>query len=140
MRARYKAPDGTGTIEVPDSATVQDVLDELRARTGIASFTVKYGPPMAMKTLDLGQVSEVARSVGLHGETLTIVPEEAPAAPAPTSHPSKAGSRPGGQSSESPEDINVPWPAREGTLCKSDDRDVKYTDADGPSASGHAQR
>ncbi|KAK7426332.1 ubiquitin-specific protease otu1 [Neonectria magnoliae] len=116
MRARYKAPDGTGIIDVPDSATVQDVLDELRAQTCIPSFTVKYGPPMAMKTLDPSQVNEVARSVGLHGETLTIVPEEAPVAPAPATQAFKAGSRPGGQSSEGPEDINVPWPAREGTL------------------------
>ncbi|KAL6400383.1 hypothetical protein AUP68_16086 [Ilyonectria robusta] len=110
MRARYKGPAGTGIIEMPDSATVQDVLDELRARTGIVSFTIKYGPPMAMKTLDLGQVGETARSIGLHGETLTIVPEEAPPAPDTTT---QAASQP----SEGPEDINVPWPGREGTLC-----------------------
>ncbi|KAH6989435.1 hypothetical protein BKA56DRAFT_575756 [Ilyonectria sp. MPI-CAGE-AT-0026] len=109
MRARYKGPAGTGIIEMPDSATVQDVLDELRARTGIVSFTIKYGPPMAMKTLDLGQVGETARSIGLHGETLTIVPEEAPPAPDTTT---QAASQP----SEGPEDINVPWPGREGTL------------------------
>lgn len=123
MRARYKGPAGTGIIEMLDSATVQDVLDELRARTGIVSFTIKYGPPMAMKTLDLGQVSETARSIGLHGETLTIVPEEAPLAPDTTT---QAASQP----SESPEDINVPWPGREGTLCKTDDCNEHGLDTD----------
>lgn len=123
MRARYKGPAGTGIIEMPDSATVQDILDELRARTGIVSFTIKYGPPMAMKTLDLGQAGETARSIGLHGETLTIVPEEAPPAPDTTT---QAASQP----SEGPEDINVPWPGREGTLCKTGDCSKNGLDTD----------
>ncbi|KAH7129302.1 hypothetical protein B0J13DRAFT_135143 [Dactylonectria estremocensis] len=108
MRARYKGPAGTGIIEASDSATVQDIVEELRARTGIDRFTIKYGPPMAMRTLDLSQVAETARSIGLHGETLTIVPDEAPPAPASV----QAISQP----SENPDEINVPWSGREGTL------------------------
>ncbi|KAH7122848.1 hypothetical protein EDB81DRAFT_221171 [Dactylonectria macrodidyma] len=108
MRARYKGPAGTGIIEAPDSATVQDIVEELRARTGIDRFIIKYGPPMAMRTLDLGQGGEIARSIGLHGETLTIVPEEAP--PVPVAAQART------QPSEKPDDTNVPWPGREGTL------------------------
>ncbi|KAF4983825.1 hypothetical protein FZEAL_862 [Fusarium zealandicum] len=120
MRARFKGPAGTGILEMPDDATVQTVFDELRAKTGIASFNIKYGPPMAMKTLEPGQGDQIARSLGLHGETLTIVPEDtppAPAAPAQTvaaqhqAVPSRAARK-----NESPEDVNVPWTEREGTL------------------------
>lgn len=125
MRARYKGPSGTGILEVADDATVQRVFDELKAMTGIGAFTLKYGPPMAMKTLDASQGAEVARSLGLHGETLTIVPDEQrPLSPVdpPSDVPPESiqeprrGRQPRTQSNENPEDINVPWPEREGTL------------------------
>ncbi|KAI5460246.1 hypothetical protein BGZ63DRAFT_509537 [Mariannaea sp. PMI_226] len=115
MRARYKGPAGTGIIELPDSATVQELLNELQTRTGFVSFTVKYGPPMAMKSLDLSLAGETARSVGLHGETLTIVPAEAPPAPIrplEAKEPRQAAP----QSHSNIEDINIPWREREGTL------------------------
>lgn len=123
MRARFKGPSGTGVLELPDDATVQAVFDELRSKTGIKSFSIKYGPPMAMKTLTLDQRNELARSLGLHGDTLTISPDEArPITPVQaltvqTPQP-KHSSRPLTQSGENPEDINVPWTEREGTLCK----------------------
>lgn len=122
MRARYKGPAGTGIIEIADDATVQTLLDEIRARTGIVGFTIKYGPPMAMKTLDTSQGDRIARSVGLHGENLTIVPDEArPVSPTnmrdKTSEQSQ--SQPTHKPSDSPEEVNIPWPEREGTLRKA---------------------
>lgn len=127
MRARYKGPSGTGILEVADDATVGDVFEELRAKTGIAAFTLKYGPPMAMKTLNLSQKADIARSLGLHGETLTIVPDER-RVPSPVPAPSSTSSMPAAkhsreqqprtQSNENPEEVNVPWPEREGTLCE----------------------
>lgn len=121
MRARFKGPAGTGTIEIPDDATVETLFNELRSRTEIASFAIKYGPPMAMKTLDLSQGSEVARSLGLHGESLTIVPDELLSAPTPTAEaaPSSASGTQAAKSSDNPEDVNIPWAEREGTLCES---------------------
>lgn len=119
MRARYKGPAGTGVIEIGDDATVKALFDDLRSKTGIGSFTLKYGPPMAMKTLDLGQANEIARSLGLHGETLTIVPEEArPVSPQNSSTSQNRPPQPTPKSNDGPEEANVPWPEREGTLCE----------------------
>lgn len=123
MRARYKAPSGTGTITLGDDATVKDVLEEVRAKTGIQAFSVKYGPPMAMKTISPSEHDSLAKSIGLNGETLTIVPEEARAItppPVSTVKDSQHAAPPQSQknSTENPEDINVPWPEREGTLCE----------------------
>ncbi|CAM1503734.1 Fc.00g013250.m01.CDS01 [Cosmosporella sp. VM-42] len=118
MRTRYKGPAGTGIVEIPDDATVQALFDELKARTGIRSFTIKYGPPTAMRTIEPSQRSEVARSLGLHGETLTIVPDEArPVTPPETKtvQPSKPKPQPA-PANDGPEEVNVPWPEREGTL------------------------
>ena len=118
MRARYKSPTGNGTVEVADNATLQTVLDELRSRTGLQRFTVKFGPPMAMQTLDLSRHAETARSLGLHGETLTIVPDE-PRPVTPVLAEALAPSQPsaGPQLSttqDNPGDINIPWPERDG--------------------------
>ncbi|KAL4729634.1 ubiquitin-specific protease otu1 [Fusarium chlamydosporum] len=120
MRARFKGPAGTGIVELPDDATVEALFNELRTKTGITNFGVRYGPPMAMKSLEVSQGDQNARSLGLHGETLTIVPEESSSAPV---EPVQTGtvqhqtmtSR-AAKKNESPEDVNVPWSQREGTL------------------------
>lgn len=143
MRARFKGPAGTGILELSDDATVQAVFDELRAKSGIASFSIKYGPPMAMKTLEPSQGDQNARSLGLHGETLTIVPEETPPAlevPAQTAAAQQrtTASRTA-KKNESPEDVNVPWPEREGTLREYCDTAIALTQSlTGSSASSHA--
>ncbi|KAF7563757.1 hypothetical protein G7046_g373 [Stylonectria norvegica] len=125
MRARYKGPAGTGIVEIPDDATVQVLFDELRAKTGIASMSIKFGPPMAMRSLGLDQKDQIAKSLGLHGETLTIVPDEARSITPPATDPSEAqeaqssrneASRAKKKPRDGPEDINIPWPEREGTL------------------------
>jgi ubiquitin thioesterase OTU1 len=122
MRARFKGPAGTGILELPDDAIVQALFDEIRTKTGISKFSVRYGPPMAMKSLEATQRDQIARSLGLHGETLTIVPEESSSAPVEAvqtgaiQHQAMASRA--AKKNESPEDINVPWPQREGTLRK----------------------
>lgn len=143
MRARYKGPAGTGILEISDDATVQAIFDELRVKSGITSFSIKYGPPMAMKTLERSQNDQNARSLGLHGETLTIVPEETP--PAPEVPAQTAGAQQPATTSraarknESPEDVNVPWPEREGTLCEYRDTVVALIySLTGSSTSSHA--
>lgn len=123
MRVRYKAPSGTGTLTFEDDITVKDVLDGVKTATGIHAFSVKYGPPMAMKTIDPSEYDSVAKSIGLNGETLTVVPDEARAiTPPPVSAGKEAQATAPQQSqknpAENPEDISVPWPEREGTMCK----------------------
>lgn len=127
MRARYKGPSGTGIVDLSDEATVKDVFDVLRERAGVQSFTVKYGPPMSMKTISPPELHLSARSLGLHGETLTIVPEQ----PRPVTPPLIASEPEHGYrnqhsaqqraqvgSDNTVEDITIPWPEREGTICE----------------------
>jgi len=121
MKARYKGPAGTGIITLPDDATVKAVFEELKARTGIEDFTVKFGPPMAMQNLDISASDTLAKSMGLHGETLTIVPRE-PQSIFPVrqategKHPSNRHEEASARPAQSPEDVTVPWPEREGTV------------------------
>ncbi|POR35459.1 Putative ubiquitin thioesterase otu1 [Tolypocladium paradoxum] len=119
MRARFKGPSGTGTIELADDATVQAVFDDIKAKASINHFTIKYGPPMAMKTLDISSRDQPAKSLGLHGETLTIVPDEprsasstfSPAGGTATTVPARKPPRPSGaRSGDIAGEISVPWP------------------------------
>ncbi|KAH6668674.1 OTU-like cysteine protease [Plectosphaerella plurivora] len=126
MRARYKGPAGTGVLSLEDDATVGQLFDLIKDQSGISSFTLKYGWPL--KTLDLGQKGEIAKSLGLNGETFTIVPDESslpPPAPAPALAASSSSAPPAASSSmwgdpspptRGPESVSLPWPQRNGTL------------------------
>ncbi|RFN43977.1 hypothetical protein FIE12Z_11787 [Fusarium flagelliforme] len=131
MRARYKGPAGTGILELPDDATVQAIFDEIKTKTGFAKFGVKYGPPMAMKSLDASQNDQIARSLGLHGETLTIVPDESLStsveSPQTATVQHQATASKAVKKNESPEDVNVPWPEREGALLMPSDNSCLFT-------------
>ncbi|KAM4062248.1 OTU-like cysteine protease [Hirsutella rhossiliensis] len=124
MRARFRGPSGTGLLDVADDATVEVVFDEIRAKAGIDRFTIKYGPPMAMKTLNRSHNDQLARSLGLNGETLTIVPDEPRGLSSTRSTPGGTGAISQGDAQtlrrprpdEIPDDITMPWPERDGTL------------------------
>lgn len=125
MRTRYKGPSGTGIVNLGDDATVKDILEDVRSKTGIQSFSVKYGPPMAMKAINSSEHNSLAKSLGLDGETLTIVPDEVRSITppiVPDAGLGKSGRDAPNQSQRGsdnkPEDISVPWPEREGTICK----------------------
>ncbi|KAM0324550.1 hypothetical protein ACHAQA_007935 [Verticillium albo-atrum] len=117
MRARYKGPSGTGVLALDDTATVGHLFDEIKTKTGIADFTLKYGWPL--KTLESDQKDKIAKDLGLNGETFTIVPAEtAQPAPAASSYsrptiPARDVPQP---PTQGPESVSVAWPEREGTL------------------------
>ncbi|EFY93641.1 OTU-like cysteine protease, putative [Metarhizium acridum CQMa 102] len=121
MRSRYKSPLGTGILEIDDSATVQMVFEALKAKTRIENFAIKYGPPTNMRSINLEHGGLIAKDLGLHGETLTIVPIETKADLAtsghtrhPAGHEKQAGTA--FVASTSSGDVIVPWPEREGSL------------------------
>lgn len=120
MRARYKWSGGTGLVALGDDASLRDVVEELKKKTLLSDFDIKFGPPAAMKTVDMMEMDQPAKLLGLHGETLTIVPNDV--RPLPIAVHSGVGSCPlqrlGRQNAE-PQDVNVPWGERDGTLCKS---------------------
>lgn len=125
MRARFRGPSGSGIVEFNDDATVANVFDKIREQTGIDHFSVKYGQPTSMETLGTGDANKGVKSLKLHGETLIVVPEEQTRdhiTPDLMSQKEPRGGAEGpgqnvkSRASENPEDINIPWPEREGTL------------------------
>ncbi|KAM3498668.1 hypothetical protein MY10362_008027 [Beauveria mimosiformis] len=122
MKVRYKWPGGTGIITLGDDATLGDVVQELASKTSLSNFGIKFGPPTAMKTLDMSGLDQLAKKLGLHGETLTIVPYET------HSSPTKQFAGEAGilepeihrRQTMVPQDFHVPWEVRDGTLRESE--------------------
>lgn len=122
MKVRYKWPGGTGIITLGDDATLGDVVQELASKTSLSNFGIKFGPPTAMKTLDMSGLDQLAKKLGLHGETLTIVPYEARSSPT-----NQFAGKPGILEPEFhrrltmvPQNVHVPWEIRDGTLRESE--------------------
>ncbi|GKT89958.1 LOW QUALITY PROTEIN: OTU-like cysteine protease [Colletotrichum tofieldiae] len=126
MRARYKGPGGTGVVSLEDTATVGDLFNEIKEKTGIADFSLKYGWPL--QTLTLEQKDANAKDLGLNGQSFSIEPAQPraitppPAAPPAASRGPEAGgpaakkARLDPDADATPSEISIPWPERESTL------------------------
>ncbi|KZL87669.1 otu-like cysteine protease [Colletotrichum incanum] len=126
MRARYKGPGGTGVVSLEDTATVGDLFNEIKDKTGITDFSLKYGWPL--QTLTLEQKDANAKDLGLNGQSFSIEPAQPraitppPAAPPAASRGPEAGgpavkkARLDSDADATPSEISIPWPERESTL------------------------
>ncbi|KAI1771594.1 OTU-domain-containing protein [Hypoxylon cercidicola] len=102
MQIRYKAPQGAGKVEVDEGATVGQLLDALKASTGFADVTVKYGWPP--KSLEVHQYETSLQELGIQRESLTIAPVASSSANASATSgaiPAADGSREATQKRES---------------------------------------
>lgn len=91
MRFRVRGPSGQSTVTLDESASVQDLRDQIAEKTGLTSFDVKYGyPNLKPLPLDDSPPSQSVSDIGvnLNGEQLIVaqregaVPPSEPAAPA----------------------------------------------------------
>ncbi|KAI1412674.1 OTU-domain-containing protein [Hypoxylon sp. FL1857] len=70
MKIRYRGPQGAGTVELPDDATVQDLISKFKDELGFTDVTVKYGWPL--KAISAAQNNDSLKSLGLDRENLTV--------------------------------------------------------------------
>jgi len=89
MRTRLRAPGGASTVNLPDDATVGDLIAQITEKTSLPSFDVKYGYPPKPLLLEESENSLALSKldVKLDGEQLTIS-AKADATP-PTTEPMK---------------------------------------------------
>ncbi|EEP82107.1 conserved hypothetical protein [Uncinocarpus reesii 1704] len=77
MRVRIRGPSGQSTVSLQDTATVGDLLDQIKAKTALAGFDIKYGYPPRSLSLDQINRSTAITEIGvdLNGEQLIIIPK-----------------------------------------------------------------
>lgn len=125
MKLKYKGPNGVGLIQVPDDSSIGNVFDELATEAGVRVQAIKYGLPMAMKTVDSSQRNEPAATFKLNGESVIIVPEEISLPLGPTSN-FKTSSNVYGDQAHDAGGVLVAWPERDGTMGEKHCVDCLY--------------
>ena len=80
MRTRLRAPGGASTLQLPDDATVSDLIAQIKEKTSLSNFDVKYGYPPRPLVLDQYPKSQALSTldVKLNGEQLTISARDPP--------------------------------------------------------------
>lgn len=137
IRVRVRGPNGVTSIQAEDDWKLEQLIELIKEKTGVASFSLKYGWPLkAMETDDAKH--QTLAGFKLNGETLVVEPLEAPSAafedtaapPAPSKGAGSAISvAPGATAAalRSPlaprrlgnknlDDVMVEWPERDGML------------------------
>ncbi|GAB7361348.1 hypothetical protein MBLNU230_g1404t1 [Neophaeotheca triangularis] len=77
MRVRVRGPQGVATINIEDSATWQDLLNQIAEKTGVSTdFDLKYGyPPQPLNTETIDTATPLsALETPLDGEQLIVNP------------------------------------------------------------------
>ncbi|KAL1844667.1 hypothetical protein VTK73DRAFT_2067 [Phialemonium thermophilum] len=132
---RLRAPNGMSRLDVEETATLADLVRLVREKTGVATFSLKYGWPL--QPLDLGDEDALRIPVGdlnLRGETLVVVPlDGAPEAAAPAPSVAEAEARQPERFEPKrvePDETVVEWPERGGFMVlrvMPDDNSCMFT-------------
>ena len=74
MRTRLRGPGGASTINLPDDATIGDLITQITEKTSLSRFDIKYGYPPKPLLLEENESSLPLSKleVKLDGEQLTI--------------------------------------------------------------------
>jgi ubiquitin thioesterase OTU1 len=111
IQIRVRAPNGQTRIEIDDEENLGSLIRLVKDKTDLLDFTLKYGYPL--KNLDMGLDAQerAIKELGLRGETLTVVPTEAPVTEAiPQAPPPKPFTPKGIE----PDETTLEWPERNG--------------------------
>ncbi|KAI9743309.1 MAG: ubiquitin-specific protease otu1 [Claussenomyces sp. TS43310] len=75
MRIRLRGPSGVSTLQLGEDSTVADLRAQIKEKTSLEKYDIKYGWPF--KPLLLDQDSTKLSAIRLDGEQLTITPQDA---------------------------------------------------------------
>lgn len=79
IQIRLRTPSGQERLEVSEDGRLVDLLRVIKEKTNLADFTLKYGYPLKSLDISLDAQEQTIRDLKLRGETIVLVPAEAPA-------------------------------------------------------------
>ena len=119
VQISLRAPNGQSRIHIDDESTLQDLIEIIAEKTGLKSFTLKYGYPPKDLDITPPALERGIQNLKLRGETIVVVPLETRPA-SPVSQPAPKPSIPQPQAfvpkSVEPDETSVEWPERGGHL------------------------
>ncbi|KAL2264015.1 hypothetical protein VTK26DRAFT_3570 [Humicola hyalothermophila] len=133
IQISLRAPNGQSRIQIDDEATLQDLVELIKAKTELSNFSLKSGYPP--KPLDIGPAVQNAtlKDLKLRGETILVAPSD-PRPPAtevqPASAEPKSKPLPFTPKGIEPDETSLAWPERGGYMVlrvMPDDNSCMFT-------------
>ncbi|KAM7196320.1 ubiquitin thioesterase OTU1 [Rhypophila sp. PSN 637] len=131
IQVRIRAPNGQSRLEIDDEATLGDLISQIKEKTALEKFSLKYGYPL--KNLDLSPEAQSKTHVkdhGLRGETLVVAPLEPRRSASPPPRAASPPKKPFTPKGIEPDETSLAWPERGGHIVlrvMPDDNSCMFT-------------
>lgn len=127
IQISLRSPNGQSRVQIDDDATLRELVELIKTKTGVSNFTLKYSYPL--KALDISPALRGAsiKDLKLRGETIVVAPIDiAPPAPVSTQPEPKPFTPKGIE----PDETSLEWPERGGHIVlrvMPDDNSCMFT-------------
>ena len=120
VQIRLRGPDGQVRLEVEEESTLKDLVELIKEKTNVGSFSLKYGYPLAELDISPAALSSTVAALKLRNETIVVVPHESATskAPVPSQADVQQAPEPFTAKGIEPDETVVEWPERGGYLCE----------------------
>jgi len=121
VQIRLRGPDGQVRLDVEEETTLKDLLELIKEKTEVNSFSLKYGYPLKELDTSATALSATVVDLRLRGETIVVVPHESATAAATEQGAQKSSDvqpapKPFTAKRMEPDETVVEWPERGGYL------------------------
>lgn len=122
VQIRLRGPNGQVRLDVEEETTLRDLVELIREKTAVASFSLKYGYPLKELDTSSSALDSTVADLNLRHETIVVVPHEASAAADATAQAARKSAdvqpapKPFTAKSMEPDETVVEWPERGGYL------------------------
>lgn len=121
VQIRLRGPNGQVRLEVEEETTLKDLLELIKEKTSVNSFSLKYGYPLVELKTDPEALGSTVGELKLRGETIVVVPHESATASATAQGAQRSADvqpapKPFTAKRMEPDETVVEWPERGGYL------------------------
>jgi ubiquitin thioesterase OTU1 len=121
VQIRLRGPNGQVRLDVEEETTLKDLLDLIKEKTEVNSFSLKYGYPLVELKTNPEALRSTVGELKLRGETIVVVPHESATASATAQGAQRSVDvqptpKPFTAKSMEPDETVVDWPERGGYL------------------------
>ena len=82
IQIRLRGPAGQARVDIDDEKPLGELVRLIKETTQLIDFTLKYGYPLKNLDIGLDELEKPVKEFQLRGETIVVVPIEAPQATA----------------------------------------------------------
>ncbi|KAL2179486.1 uncharacterized protein P884DRAFT_219312 [Thermothelomyces heterothallicus CBS 202.75] len=131
IQISLRAPNGQSRAQIDDDATLKELVELVKERTGLDNFSLKYGYPLKSLDISPSLQSTSIRELKLRGETIVVAPVDT-TPPAPALQPASAEPKPKPFTPKGiePDETSLEWPERGGYIVlrvMPDDNSCMFT-------------